>query len=162
MTGFHLIGIDPGPFVPLFSLPEADLSRLNAQRVVADRKPGFPCRVSLVDADIGEQLLLLPFEHQPAASPYRSSGPIYVRRDARRAVLGAGVLPDYVRSRLIAARAYDAAHQMTDASVIPGTDAARIIDAMFSRREVAYIHLHNAGRGCFSCTVHRLDPPSDA
>ncbi|MGO9930735.1 MAG: DUF1203 domain-containing protein [Steroidobacteraceae bacterium] len=26
---------------------------------------------------------------------------------------------------------------------------------MFSSKEVAYIHLHNANRGCFSCAVNR-------
>jgi hypothetical protein len=32
---------------------------------------GFPCRVSLVDAEIGESVLLVNYEHLPAASPYR-------------------------------------------------------------------------------------------
>jgi len=26
---------------------------------------------------------------------------------------------------------------------------------MFAHKEVAYIHLHNAKRGCFSCAVER-------
>jgi len=36
------------------------------------------------------------------------------------------------------------AHQMIDAAVCPGGEAA-------------YIHLHNAKRGCFSCAVRRID-----
>ena len=122
MASFQLAGLPQASFAPLFALTDQELSRIDARRVVADRKPGFPCRVSLVDADIGEELLLLPFEHQPASSPYRSSGPIFVRKAAIRAVLEPGVVPDYVRTRLMSVRAYDAAHQMIDAAVCPGTE----------------------------------------
>jgi hypothetical protein len=157
MASFQLVGLSPESFAPLFALSEAELSRIDAQRVFADSKPGFPCRVSLEDAEIGEELLLLPFEHQPAASPYRSSGPIFVRKAARQTVVEPGAIPDYVRTRLLSVRVYDAAHQMIDAAVCPGSEVARIIDSMFSRGEAAYIHLHNANRGCFSCAVRRLD-----
>ena len=69
MTSFQLVGLPFEPFAPLFALPEAELKRRNIQRVFADAKPGYPCRVSLVDAEVGEELLLLAFEHQPASSP---------------------------------------------------------------------------------------------
>src|ERR1700677_1729651 len=157
MASFQLVGLSPGLFAPLFALSEAELSRIDARRVVADSKPGFPCRVSLEDAEVGEELLLLPFEHQPAASPYRSSGPIFVRKAALQAAVEPGVIQDYVRTRLMSVRVYDAAHQMIDAAVCPGSETARVIDSMLSRGEAAYIHLHNAGRGCFSCAVRRLD-----
>ena len=101
--------------------------------------------------------MLLPFEHQPADSPYRSSGPIFVRKSATQTVLEPGAIPDYVRTRLLSVRVYDAAHQMIDAAVCQGSEVARIIESMFSRSEAAYIHLHNANRGCFSCAVRRLD-----
>ncbi len=125
------------------------------RRVTATTAPGFPCRVSLADAAIGDELLLLPFVHQPGASPYHSSGPIFVRRAATQARLAPDVIPDYVANRLISVRAYDAAHFMTDAQVCPGGDTAAVIRRMFSAAEVDYIHLHNANRGCFSCAVRR-------
>jgi Protein of unknown function (DUF1203) len=155
MSSFKLIGLPYEPVAAMFALSDAELSACNAQRVFATTNPGYPCRVSLVDADIGEELLLLPFEHQPASSPYRSSGPIFVRKAAVPARLDAGVVPDYVRTRLISVRAYDQAHLMTDALVCDGTDAGAAIQAMFAHEEVAYIHLHNANRGCFSCAAVR-------
>lgn len=155
MTSFRLVGLPFAPFSHLFALSDAELSVCNARRVVATTKPGFPCRVSLIDADIGDELILLPFEHQAADSPYRSSGPIFVRKAAAQADLDAGVVPDYVRTRLISLRAYDEGHLMTDALVCEGDDAAGAIQKMFAREEVAYIHLHNANRGCFSCAVVR-------
>lgn len=155
MHNFRLVGLASQYFFDLFALSDAQLAARNARRVFATTKPGYPCRVSLVDADIGEELLLLPFEHQAAISPYRASGPIFVRRGAVTARLQAGVVPDYVRTRLISARAYDSTHLMIDASVCEGTDVASEIRRLFAQEEIAYIQLHNAKRGCFSCAVER-------
>jgi Protein of unknown function (DUF1203) len=156
MPSFQLVGLLPANFAELFELSDSELAAHNAQRVFADSKPGYPCRVSLADAELGDELLLLPFEHQPADSPYRSSGPIFVRRAARPAALGPDEIPNYVRTRLISVRAYNAAHRMIDAAVCQGTEAASTIQDMFADAAAAYIHLHNAHRGCFSCAVHRF------
>jgi hypothetical protein len=155
MSSFEIVALPAAPFAPLFSLSEAELSKIHAQRIVATAKPGYPCRVSLTDAEIGEELLLLPYMHQPADSPYRASGPIFVRKGARQASIEPGVIPEYVARRLISVRAYDDADRMTDAAVCPGTEAAAQIQRLFDDPRVAYIHLHNANRGCFSCTVRR-------
>jgi hypothetical protein len=155
MTSFQLVGLSREQFAPLFALSDAELSALNARRVVATTKPGYPCRVSLADAEIGEELLLLPYEHQPANSPFKASGPIFVRKAAVQSMVDPGVIPDYVRARLMSVRAYDAADQIIDATVCAGSDAGAAIQKMFSDAEVAYIHLHNANRGCFSCAAHR-------
>jgi hypothetical protein len=152
---FQLAGLAFAPFAALFSLSDHALSELGAQRLTATAKPGFPCRVSLADAEIGEELLLLPFAHQPERSPYRASGPIFVRREARQCRLAPGEIPDYVRLRLMSVRAYDSAHLMIDAAVCAGEEAASAILGMFADLNVAYIHLHNAKRGCFSCRVDR-------
>jgi Protein of unknown function (DUF1203) len=155
MAFFQLVGLPYAQFAPLFGLTDAALSRNNIRRVFATESPGYPCRVSLADAEVGEELLLLPFEHQPADSPYKASGPIFVRKGAVEAGLEPGVIPDYVRSRLMSIRAYDEAHLMTDATVCAGGDTSATIQQMLSAVEVSYIHLHNAKRGCFSCTVNR-------
>lgn len=155
MTSFQLVGLPFELFSPLFALSDAELAVRNVRRVVATEKPGYPCRVSLADAEIGEELLLLPFEHQPASSPYKASGPIFVRKAAVQANIERGVIPEYVRHRLMSVRAYDAAHLMTEAVVCAGSDTASAIQKMFGRDEVAYIHLHNANRGCFSCVARR-------
>ena len=155
MQSFQLVGLSPEPFKPLFELGDAALAKLHARRVVSTRKPGLPCRISLEDAEIGDELLLLPYTHQPAASPYQASGPIYVRRGSKQRRLAAGELPSYVTSRLISVRAYDSAHMIVAASVCEGVLAAGEIEQCFENELVAYIHLHNAKRGCFSCQVNR-------
>ena len=155
MNSFQLSGLPEQAFSSLFDLSDADLSARNIERVFADAQPGFPCRISLVDADVGEELLLLAFEHQPGASPYRASGPIYVRRRARQTSLPVGALSPYVTSRMIALRAYDANHSMLSAEVCEGSDLEPHIERAFADGMTAYLHLHHAKRGCFFCRVDR-------
>jgi hypothetical protein len=154
MHSFQLVGLDQAQFEPLFALSDQELAKLGAERRVATQSPGFPCRISLEDAHEGDELLLLPFLHQPAESPYRASGPIFVRRGAKQRTVVAEV-PDYVSTRLMSVRAYDARDMIIDASVCEGTQTAAEIERLFANRAVAYIHLHNAKRGCFSCRVER-------
>lgn len=155
MQRFQLSGIDPAPFEPLFLLSDARLEEQGALRRTATESPGFPCRVSLQDAELGEELLLLPYLHHPAASPYRASGPIFVRRNARQRTLALGELPPCVTRRQMSVRAYDAAGMMVGATVCDGSVVATEIERHFSDAEVAYIHLHNAKQGCFSCVARR-------
>ena len=155
MQSFQLIGISPDPFQVLFELPDADLARLHARRVIATEKPGFPCRVSLVDAEIGEELLLLPYTHQPAASPYQASGPIFVRKGAEQRFLEVNEVSEYVSLRLMSLRAYDSADMIVDADVCAGQSVGPAIERLLGDARVQYIHLHNAKRGCFSCLVRR-------
>lgn len=156
MQAFQLTGISEKPFERLFLLSDAELNELGAMRRVATESPGFPCRVSLEDAEPGDELLLLPFLHQPAASPYRASGPIFVRRNAKRRELEPGEIPPYVTRRLISVRAYDAAHMMVAAEVCEGAQVAQSIERHFSLSPVRYLQLHNAKQGCFSCQVNRV------
>lgn len=154
-SSFQLVGIDHEPFQSLFALSDEQLSKISAKRCTATESPGYPCRISLEDAQLGEELLLLPYLHQPASSPYRSSGPIYVRQGVQQRRLPVNYIPSYVSTRLMSVRAYNAAHMIVDASVCEGTATANEIAQKFNRDDVAYIHLHNAKRGCFSCTVIR-------
>ncbi|MGA9422210.1 MAG: DUF1203 domain-containing protein [Rhodanobacteraceae bacterium] len=152
---FRLIGIDHKQFAPLFDLDDEQLKAYDAQRHFATESPGYPCRISLEDAREGEELLLLPYLHQPAHSPYRASGPIFVRRGVKQRKLPPGEMPSYVTSRLMSIRAYDAEHMIVAANVCEGSQAAQEITAQLRNDRVAYIHLHNAQRGCFSCQVIR-------
>jgi hypothetical protein len=157
MHPWRLSGLDPTPFETLFDLTDDALQRLGAVRRTADSVPGFPCRVSLEDAPVGSELLLVPYEHQPARSPYRASGPIFVRKGATRRDLDAGELPSTVLRRLISARAYDVNAMMVDATVCDGPEVSAALDGFFANGAVDYVHLHFAKRGCFSCVASRVD-----
>jgi hypothetical protein len=152
---FLLSGLDPAPFAALFDLDDAALRARGMLRRRAEADFGFPCRVSLEDAGAGEELLLLPFRHHAADSPYAASGPIYVRRGVPQARLAPGVVPACVSRRLMSLRAYDAASLMVGAEVAEGAAVAERLAALFADPGVAYVHLHNARPGCFSCAATR-------
>jgi hypothetical protein len=156
MASFRLVGLAPGTFDTFFAMSDAELAALGARRVIADAMPGYPCRVSLVDAEAGEELLLLSHEHLGAHSPYRASGPVYVRKGARRATLAPGEIPPYVTRRLMSLRAYDAAGMMAVGEVCEGVDAGPVIERLMADAAVAFVDLHNAKRGCFSCRAERV------
>lgn len=155
MASFRLRGIDPRPLLPLFDLDPAALTAHMAVRCVATADHGFPCRISLRDASAGEELLLLPYQHQPAASPYRASGPVFIRRDARPAELAVDEVPPYVTSRLISLRAYNGGDRIVAAEVLDGGQAGDWLRERLDDRQIAYVHLHNARYGCYSCRADR-------
>lgn len=142
-------------FAPFFDRTDAELLEIGARRMIADAKPGFPCRVSLVDAEVGETVLLLPFTHHDVASPYRASGPIFVRRGAATARPGVGEVPALLASRLLSLRAYDKSALMIGAEVVEGRDLAGAIRRSFVDSRASYLHVHNARPGCFACRVER-------
>ena len=152
---FQISGLPLDRFAPLFALSDEELARHDAVRVTADRAPGFPCRVSLQDAEIGERLILLNYEHLPVSSPYRSRHAIYVRESATEARLEVNEVPAQLRSRLLSLRAFDDRGMMKGAEVAPGTALERVIEQLFSDCGVAYLHIHNAKPGCYAARVDR-------
>ncbi len=70
-------------------------------RMQADSKPGYPCRITLEDAEPGESLLLLRWTHLDMQTPYRASGPIFVRELARETGLYRNSIPEQQRIRLL-------------------------------------------------------------
>jgi len=152
---FRATGLALSQFEPLFALDDAGLARRGMRRMTVDEKPGFPCRVTLEDAEPGERVILLPFEHQPAHSPYRSSGAIFVREAARETYDAVGIVPPVLRGRMLSLRGYDAQDCMVEADVVAGNDVEEAIAQFFARDEVRYIHVHNAKRGCFACRIDR-------
>jgi len=79
---FRVSGLRAEPFTSLFGLDDEALARAGARRYIADAKPGFPCRVTLEDAEPGERVLLVHYVHQPADTPFHASHAIYVRENA--------------------------------------------------------------------------------
>ncbi len=156
---FRISGLHAEPFFPFFAMTDAGLLARGARRHVAtaaDAPPMPPCRVSLRDARPGEVSILLHWEHHPAlGSPYRASGPIFVRQGATETASFVNRVPEQQRIRLLSVRAYDADGFMLDAEVAPGAELEALVERLFRREEAAYLHAHNARRGCYSCRVDR-------
>ena len=151
---FVVTGLDPQPFRDLFDLDVKTLKRAGAQRVRVNDKPGAPCRITLEDAEIGEEVLLLSYEHQPAQTPYRQQGPIFVRGAGMKCE-AKGVMPPALAIRPLSLRGYDSAGAMIEADLAEGGQAASLIERFFANAQVAYIHAHYARRGCYAARIDR-------
>jgi hypothetical protein len=149
---YRITGLDPERFRPLFALSDQELEKRGMLRMtVTDR--GFPCRVSLVDRPIGEQVILLNHVSHDVANPYRASHAIFVA-DAAQGRYVDEVPPVFV-PRVLSMRGFDKAGMMADALITQPGEADGGIRKLFDDPEIAYIHVHNAARGCFSARVER-------
>lgn len=155
MSDFQIVAQPVERFAHLFPLTDEALAVQGARRMTVDHKPGYPCRVSLEDAEVGEQVILIPFRHHDVDSPYQSAGPVFVRTSAQTAKFGINDVPLMLTHRLLSVRAYDKRAMMTGAKVVEGEQLAHTIRGFFDNEEVAYLHIHNAAPGCFSCLVNR-------
>lgn len=152
---FRITGLSPAPFLPLFALDDAALAARGIERRQVDAFPAFPDRIELRDAEPGETVLLLNFEHQAAATPYRSAHAIFVCEGATTAFDAIDVVPDVLRRRTLSLRAFDAAHRMVDADLVEGAAAETLIERLLGDARVAYLHAHYARRGCYAARIDR-------
>lgn len=142
-------------FAPYFSMAAEELRTHGGLMRTVDKRPGFPCRVSLEDAQVGERVLLINYEHQAAATPYRSRHAVYVRERAKPAKCELGQVPELFRSRLMSVRAFDHEGMMLEADVVEGRILESAIERLLSKHAVEYLHLHFAKPGCFAARVER-------
>lgn len=151
---FRIAGLDPALFTDVRMKPADILAAKGVERVRVQAAHSAPCRISLDDADIGESVLLLSYDHQPATTPYQQQGPIFVREASAR-FDGVGIVPPALARRTLSLRGFDAAHMMIEADLIEGAHAHGLIARFFANPVVAYIHAHYARRGCFAARIDR-------
>jgi hypothetical protein len=153
---FQITGLDASPFRRFYGLSDEELHSLGVKRFIADKKPGFPDRIELRDAEQGEAVLLLNYLHQPADTPYKASHAIFVREWAETPYRATDEIPDVLRIRPISLRAFDASGDMVDADlVIAGGYLEPTVERLLANPEAAYIHAHYAKRGCYAARIDR-------
>jgi hypothetical protein len=155
-NNFRFVALDKTLFTDLFNLSQKELAKKGIQKMVVDEYPGYPCRVSLADAEIGEEVILLNFEHHNVGSPYKSSGPIFVRKNVETTLLEQNEIPKMFNHRLLSIRGYNKDAIMVFADVTQGDNLKDKIHEIFGNKEIEYLHIHNAKPGCFNCLVTRV------
>lgn len=152
---FRITGLSPQPFRHLFGLGDDALKAHGAIRIVVDAANGYPERIELRDAAPGESVLLLNYVHQPADTPYHSRHAIYVREGAERAGEFHDEVPEVLRRRIIAVRAFDAGHMLIDADLASGDGIAPLVERLLENPRAAYLHAHYAKYGCYAARMDR-------
>jgi hypothetical protein len=155
-SAFRCLALPRDAFAPLFGLDDEALRRRGARRMIVDATPGYPCRLTLADAPVGASVLLVPYAHLDADTPYRASGPVFVREHAQPCSPPAGDVPAALRTRLISLRAYGADAGMRNADVVDGAALEHAIARCFEDPAVAFLHAHFARPGCYAARIERV------
>lgn len=154
---FTVTGLPVEEFNSLFALSDEELKTRGVIRKTADAKPGYPCRVTLEDAEPGEKILLLNYESHKADTPYRSSYAIYVREGATTPAVYNDELPPVFKGRPIALRIFDKDGILIGADLDLNGELKEIIERTFENPDAAYLHAHNAMHGCFAAEIRRAE-----
>ena len=149
---FRIQGLPAATFAPLFALSDDELAQQGAVRRIADGPR--PCRISLTDAKPGDELILVNYEHHAVASPYRMRFAIYVRKD-EETFDAVDVVPEQLRTRTLAVRAFDGKAMMTGWELSEGVRLEETIERLFANPRAAYLHVHFAAPGCYAARVER-------
>ena len=151
---FRIAGLPAAPFDHWFTLDDADLRQHSAVRRIADTSPGFPCRISLTDAAVGDEVLLINYEHLAVDSPYRSRHAIYIRRGEHQCDMIDDV-PPMLRSRTLSVRSFDDRGMMIDAETVDGRALEPVILKQLANAQASFLHVHFAGPGCYAARIDR-------
>lgn len=152
---YRIVGLDPEPFAPLWTMDDAELARRGARRLIAEADRGFPCRITLEDARAGEPLLLMHHVHNDVPGPYRSAFAIFVRQGAGAAAVHEDECPPCFAGRTLSLRGFDKEGSLAVARLSPPGEADAAIRALLADRRIFYINAHNAAAGCFAARIER-------
>lgn len=155
-NNFQIVALQEKEFNNLFLMNEEVLKSIGAVKIIANKNPGYPCRISLKDAEVGEEVILLNYQYHSVNSPYKASGPIFIRKGATTAKLDVNEIPHMLHHRYLSVRGYNTDSMIVEARVTEGVHLRENIDEIFDNKEVEYIHILNAKPGCYNCLVNRV------
>jgi hypothetical protein len=152
---YRIHGLRREEFSALVGQTGDELARRGARRVIADSKPGFPCRVTLDDADPGESLILFNHVSHDVPTPFRSAYAVYVREIAAEPACYVDEPPPVFAGRALGLRGFDSEGMLSGALLALPGEADEKIRELFGRPGIATIHAHNAAAGCFAARIVR-------
>ena len=152
---YQITGLDPSAFAHLVGLGDEQLAAHGAVRMTANKRPSFPCRVTLDDAEIGETLLLVNHCSHDGDNPYRATHAIFVSEGVTKPASYSDEIPPALDRRILSLRAFNANGMMTDAALAQPGEADAVIRRLLADPAVDHIDAHNAIRGCFAARVER-------
>ncbi|MDQ6926390.1 MAG: DUF1203 domain-containing protein [Candidatus Eremiobacteraeota bacterium] len=144
---FRITGLPSSGFRHLSGLSDDELATYHAKRCVADASPGYPDRIELRDANVGESVILVNHAHLPGAGPYQSAHAVFVLEHATSTFDAVDSVPDVLRPRMLSLRAFDRDDMMVDADLVEGRDVEAMVSRLLAQPNVEYVHAHFAKRG---------------
>ncbi len=136
----------------------ADIDVTGSDPVLVTERCSTPCRRCLRDAEPGERVHLVSYDPFVTDSPYRGASPVYVHAEPCPVYAGHAI-PEQQRRRVLSVRGYDGDAMMRRAEIVDGVALADALHRQFADPLTAFVHVHNAGPGCFAVRVIRSAQP---
>ena len=151
---YRIKGLEPAAFAPLFELDDAELEAKGMARMTVDN-PNFPCRISLRDGELGDEVILLNHVSHEGNNPYRASHAIFISKSATEPGDYVDTVPPALDRRILSLRAFDAQGMMVEAALAQPGEADPVIRKLLGNPAAIHIDAHNAIRGCFAARIDR-------
>lgn len=151
---YRIKGLEPAVFAPLFELDDAELETRGMTRMTVDN-PNFPCRISLRDCELGDEVILLNHVSHDGNNPYRASHAIFVSKSATGSADYVDTVPPALDRRILSLRAFDSRGMMVEATLAQPGEADLAIRNLLANPAADHIDAHNAIRGCFAARIDR-------
>lgn len=154
--GFIFKALNDEEFSQYYGLTDEALKQQGIISYKVESQPGYPCRVSLKEAEVGKRILLLNYQHLNVDSPYRSSHAIFVEDGAVSRDADKNTIPQSISLRQVSIRAFNELGMMIDADCVEGKQIKPCIENMLNNSTTDYLHIHTAKRGCYLARVERI------
>jgi hypothetical protein len=141
-NNFQIEALPAEEFIAISKLSDEALTNIGAKRMTVDKFGKFPCRVSLEDAQVGEDVILLCYEHHKTSSPYRASGPVFIRPHTASAMLASNEIPQFLAHRYLSLRAYNKEGIMKEAFTTDGKELHIVLTkSLTTQRQITSIFI---------------------
>jgi hypothetical protein len=126
----------------------------NGLTIQTDANGGNPLRCCLRESVPGERLLLIAYTPPGARGAYAERGPVFIHAEPCDGYLTKDRYPPALSHRQQVVRAYDREGRIADGVLVDdGEHAITVIRDLFTRPDVALVHLRNVGYGCYNFAV---------
>ncbi|RJE88181.1 DUF1203 domain-containing protein [Paracoccus onubensis] len=134
----------------------ADVYGLAPEHVAASPGNGTPCRHCMEQVPEGEPYLIVAHRPFEGLNPYTESGPIFLCA-AECAAGGPDFPAGFLRSKQYIVRGYSSDERIVygTGGVVPTGEIEARCRELFTRDEIAFIHIRSASNNCFHCRVER-------
>lgn len=140
-----------------------DAYDLPAETVASSEGKGTPCRHCLAQVPKGKPYLIVAHRPFTGLNPYTETGPIFLC--AENCEAGG---PDFPKamfgssSYIVRGYTQDERILYGTGSVVPTDEIPARCEQLFTRPEIAFIHVRSASNNCFHCRVERASAPEPA
>lgn len=119
---------------------------------------GVPCRHCLELVGAGEPYLILAHRPFTTVQPYAELGPIFLHAEGCPRYAESAQLPPILGSPQYIVRGYNRDERIIygTGQIVPTDQIVSCAAELFTRAEVAFLHVRSATNNCFQCRIERV------